>query len=126
MPTVDDYEPGTPSWVDLASTDLPTSLAFYTGLFGWKADDQGPDSGHYQMLIKDGRPVAGAMASMMEGQPSAWMSYVSVKDADVTAAAIKDAGGMVFVEPMDVMTVGRMVVAADPTGAVFGLWQPQD
>ena len=28
-------------------------------------------------------------------------------------------------EPMDVMDVGRMAVAADPGGAVFGIWQAQ-
>jgi uncharacterized protein len=126
MPTMDNYEPGTPSWVDLASTDLPTSLRFYTGLFGWSAEDQGPDAGNYQMFEIDGRPVAGGMASMTEGQPSAWTTYVSVDDADATADRIKAAGGTLFVEPMDVMTVGRMVVAADPAGAVFGLWQPMD
>ena len=43
---------------------------------------------------------------MMEGQPSAWMTYVSVDDADATAAAIKKAGGTLFVEPMDVLTWG--------------------
>lgn len=126
MPNIDDYEPGTPSWVDLATTDLPTAVSFYTELFGWEAADQGPDSGNYHMFIKNGRPVAGGMASMMEGQPSAWMTYVSVNDADATASAIKEANGTLFVEPMDVMTVGRMAVAADPTGAAFGLWQPKD
>ena len=29
-----------------------------------------------------------------------------------------------IVEPMDVMGLGRMAVFADPTGAVFGIWQP--
>ena len=27
-------------------------------------------------------------------------------------------------EPMDVMDLGRMAIFADPTGAVFGIWQP--
>jgi uncharacterized protein len=126
MPTMEDYEPGTPSWVDLASTDLATSVRFYTELFGWSAEDQGADAGNYQMFMMGDRPVAGGMAAMTEGQPSAWMTYVSVDDADATADRIKAAGGMLFVEPMDVMTVGRMVVAADPTGAAFGLWQPKD
>jgi predicted enzyme related to lactoylglutathione lyase len=27
--------------------------------------------------------------------------------------------------PMDVMDLGRMAVFADPTGAVFGIWQPK-
>ena len=30
-----------------------------------------------------------------------------------------------MVEPMDVMDIGRMAVFADPTGAVFGVWQPK-
>lgn len=126
MPTVDDYAPGTPSWVDLASTDLPAALDFYAALFGWTPQDQGPESGHYQMLTKGGRAVAGAMATMVEGQPSFWTTYVSVADAEATAAVVREAGGSVFVEPMDVLTAGRMVVAADPAGAAFGLWQPRD
>ncbi|MBV8464255.1 MAG: VOC family protein, partial [Acidimicrobiales bacterium] len=126
MPTVDEYAPGTPSWVDLASTDLPTAVGFYTKLFGWKADDQGPEAGNYHMFMKGDQPIAGGMGTQAEGQPSAWMSYVSVDDADATAARIRDAGGTLVVEPMDVMTVGRMVIAVDPTGAHFGLWQPKD
>ncbi len=30
MPKIDQYEPGTPSWVDLASPDLPASVSFYS------------------------------------------------------------------------------------------------
>jgi predicted enzyme related to lactoylglutathione lyase len=126
MPEVDDYAPGTPCWVDLASTDLPAALRFYTQLFGWSAEDQGPDAGNYHLLTKEGANIAGAMGVMMEGQPSAWTSYVSVEDADATAGRIRDAGGALYVEPVDVMTLGRMAVAADPSGAVFGLWQPKD
>jgi uncharacterized protein len=29
------YEPGVPSWVDLASPDTDAAAAFYGGLFGW-------------------------------------------------------------------------------------------
>ena len=62
---------------------------------------------------------------MQEGQPTAWSTYVSVADADETAAKVKAAGGTVVVEPMDVMDIGRMAFFADPTGAVFGIWQPK-
>jgi predicted enzyme related to lactoylglutathione lyase len=125
MPTVDLYDPGTPSWVDLASPDLPTSVAFYTSLFGWDAHDEGPESGNYHMMKLRGLPVAGAASIMMEGQPPAWTSYVSVEDADATIAKVKKAGGVVFVEPMDVLDVGRMAVFADPTGAAIAVWQPK-
>ena len=122
MPTRTSYQPGTPSWVDLASPDLAASVAFYTTLFGWEAEDQGEEAGHYQMFRKDGVPVAGA-AAMMEGQPPAWTTYISVADADASVAAVKAAGGMVFLEPMDVLDVGRMAVFADPTGGAAAVWQ---
>ncbi|MGO8871009.1 MAG: VOC family protein [Acidimicrobiales bacterium] len=125
MPTRTSYEPGTPSWVDLASPDLPASAAFYSQLFGWEAQDQGPEAGHYHMFEKSDVPVAGAGPIMMEGQPPAWTTYISVEDADATIAKVKEAGGTVFVEPMDVLDVGRMAVFADPTGAAAAVWQPR-
>ena len=125
MPTRTSYEPGTPSWVDLASPDLAASASFYSSVFGWDAKDQGPESGHYHMIELRGIPVAGAGPIMMEGQPPAWTTYVSVTDADASIAKVKAAGGTVFVEPMDVLDVGRMAVFADPTGAAAAVWQPR-
>ncbi len=125
MPTRTSYKPGTPCWVDLASSDLPASASFYSSLFGWDAEDQGPEAGHYHMMELGGLPVAGAGPIMMEGQPPAWMTFISVEDADTSIAKVKEAGGTVFVEPMDVLDVGRMAVFADPTGAAAAVWQPR-
>ncbi|HYA68998.1 MAG TPA: VOC family protein, partial [Acidimicrobiales bacterium] len=119
------YAPGTPCWVELSSADVENSRAFYSGLFGWEAGESAPDTGGYFMFLKGGKNVAGCMPIMMEGQPTAWQTYVAVDDADATADKIKKAGGTVFVEPMDVLDVGRMVVFADPGGAALGLWQPR-
>ena len=60
MPTIDDYEPGTPSWVDLASPDLPARVSFYTDAVRVGGRRPGPDAGHYHMFIRTvGRwPVA--------------------------------------------------------------------
>lgn len=55
--------------------------------------------------------------------PPAWTTYVNVDSADDVAAKVTANGGAVFVPPMDVMDVGRMAICADPTGAVFGIWQ---
>ncbi|HLX86979.1 MAG TPA: VOC family protein [Acidimicrobiales bacterium] len=125
MPEFTSYPPGIFSWVDHGAKDIAASNSFYSGLFGWDAEDQGEDAGHYTILSKAGKTVAGNMGIMMEGQPSAWTSYVSVEDADKTVALAKDAGAMVFVEPMDVMDIGRMAVFADTTGAAIGIWQPK-
>jgi uncharacterized protein len=126
MPERTSHEPGTPSWVEFSSPDLDASIEFYGGLFGWGVpESENPEqTGGYRLATKNGRPAAGMMPQMQEGQPTAWATYVSVEDAEATAAAVKEAGGTVMVEPMDVMDLGRMAVFIDPTGAVFGAWQP--
>ena len=126
MPEFNSYPAGTPSWVDLASPDPAGSNAFYGALFDWEADDLGPDAGHYALLQKGGKNVAGSGPIMMDGQPTAWTTYVGVDDCDATVELAKKAGAAVFVEPMDVMQAGRMAIFADPTGAVLGVWQPKD
>jgi uncharacterized protein len=126
MPEMTSYRPGTPSWVDFASPDLDASIEFYGGLFGWDVpeSENAEQTGGYRQAMKDGKPTGGMMPQMQEGQPSAWTTYVSVEDAAATAAAVKEAGGTVMAEPMAVMDLGTMAIFADPTGAVFGVWQP--
>jgi hypothetical protein len=61
---------------------------------------------------------------MSPDMPTVWMTYVNVDSADATAAKVAAHGGVTFAPPMDVMDAGRMAVFADPVGAVFGIWQP--
>ncbi len=122
-----EYAPGTPSWVELSSPDTDAAATFYGELMGWSATDPGPveETGGYRMFQLGGQSVAGLMGHMQEGQPTTWATYISVADADDTAEKVKAAGGGVAVEPMDVMDIGRMGFFADPSGAVFGVWQPK-
>jgi len=120
------YTPGTPCWVDLGTPDIDAAVDFYGSLFGWQVPESEnvEQTGGYRRATKNGVDVAGVMPLMQEGQPPAWSSYVSVADADAAAAAVGEAGGSVIAEPMDVMGLGRMAIFADPSGAVFGIWQP--
>jgi uncharacterized protein len=121
-----EYAPGTPSWVELSSPDTDAAAEFYGELMGWSATEPGQaETGGYRMFQRDGKNVAGLMGHMQEGQPTAWSTYVSVADAAATAAKVEAAGGTVMIGPMDVMDIGRMALFADPTGAVFGVWQPK-
>lgn len=119
------YEPGTPSWVDLASPDLEGSKRFYAGLFGWEAKDAGPveETGGYAMFTLKGRNVAGLGPVQDESQPPAWSTYVATDDADAAAARVTEAGGDVLFGPIDVMDAGRMAVFAHPAGGLIGTWQ---
>ena len=119
----DSYLPGTPSWIDLGTSDVDGAAAFYRNLFGWDIPDDAPDTGGYRMCTLRGRPVAGLGPQQNPDQPPWWTTYISVRSVDETAAVIVADGGTIVVPPMDVMEFGRMAVAADPCGAVFSLWQ---
>jgi predicted enzyme related to lactoylglutathione lyase len=127
MPARSEYAPGTPSWVDLGSPDLDASAEFYGRLLGWETLETGPveETGGYRMFTFHGIPVAGLGPLMGEGQPPAWTTYVTTADADATAAKVREAGGSVLTEPLDVLDAGRMAVLADTEGSVFAVWQPR-
>jgi predicted enzyme related to lactoylglutathione lyase len=125
------YEPGVPCWVDLMVPDQQAALDFYKDLFGWQGEIGPPESSGYSACTLHGKPVAGIMAKMpaQDGQPeppTAWTAYLATEDVDAAAQAVTDNGGAVIVPSMDVMDLGRMAVAKDPSGAVFGLWQGKD
>ncbi len=114
---------GTPCWVDLAVDDMDKARAFYSALFGWEIPPGPPEAGGYSMCLKDGNVAAGLGPKMNPDQPSMWTTYLATDDIDATVAKIKEARGQVLVEPMDVMSAGRMAIAQDRDGGVFGLWQ---
>jgi predicted enzyme related to lactoylglutathione lyase len=104
--------------------DVPKAIAFYQALFGWDIQAGGPEVGGYAIAHRSDRIVAGIGPKFgPPDAPSAWTTYLACDDADATAEKINAAGGQVVQGPMDVMEEGRMAVALDPAGAVFGLWQ---
>ena len=133
MPLRDSHPAGTPSWVDLATTDVEGAIDFYGAVMGWDYERDPTGEIDYVMAVVDGHPAAGVfdMPPEMhsEGVPPCWNVYVTVDDADEFAGQIAAAGGAVMRPAIDVPepgpdAAGRMVIAADPTGAVFCTWAP--
>jgi predicted enzyme related to lactoylglutathione lyase len=122
------YATGTPCWVDLMAKDQQAALDFYRDLFGWQGQPGPAEFGGYAVCTLNGKAVAGIGPAVapegMPEPPTVWTSYLATTDAEATQAAIVEAGGTLLVPVMDVGSLGRMLVAADPQGAVFGVWQP--
>ena len=116
--------PGEPTWMDLATPDLDGARAFYNTIFGWDYFDAGPDFGHYTMALAQGQQAAG-MGPMQPDSPmpTAWTIYFSSDDAAADLVRVQALGGQVIADVMSIGPLGALAVCADPTGAVFGLWQ---
>ncbi|MBV9497413.1 MAG: VOC family protein [Acidobacteria bacterium] len=130
MSEVTSYTPGTFCWIELATTDPGAATRFYTELFGLGSTvrPMGPD-GHYTLLQKNGRDVAGIYRQLEEhakqGVPPNWVSYVTVESADASRARAIALGAQGGPEPFDVADIGRMAMLVDPTGAFIALWEPR-
>jgi len=125
MSNQDRYIPGVPCWVDTTQPDPEAAVAFYGALFGWQFEDvMPPESPARYFVARLGGGDVAAVTTQPEGGQTAWNTYIWVADADETAAKVREAGGRVLSEPMDVGEAGRMAVCADPAGAAFSIWQP--
>ena len=77
MPKKTEYQQGTPSWVDLQTTDQAAGKDFYASLLGWSYDDRPmPQGGTYSMALVNGEtalasqgPVFGCPMFAQETQP---------------------------------------------------------
>ncbi|MGW8888930.1 VOC family protein [Streptomyces sp. NPDC055749] len=116
---------GTPIWADAMFPDVEAAKSFYGDVLGWTYGEASPEFGNYTQAYADGKAVA-AVSPPMPGQdsPAAWCLYLATSDASAAAGKVRDSGGQVLLEPMQVGDFGTMALAAEPSGAVFGVWQP--
>ncbi|WP_315583723.1 VOC family protein [Actinomyces viscosus] len=113
---------GMPVWFDVLAGDLEASERFYRQAAGWPTRrltiaDQEQD---FYTSVVGGVSVSGVGRAGYFGEAgsSAWRVYFGVEDADAAAQRVRELGGSVVAEPID-MPFARMVEVADPHGARF-------
>lgn len=122
-----DFPEGAPCWVDAMFKDVEGAKTFYGQVLGWTFGDAASEYGNYTQAYSDGKAVAAVVPPMPGADaPSQWCLYFASPDAAATAEKIKGAGGELLMEPMQVGSFGTMAIAKEPSGAVFGVWQPGD
>ena len=123
----DGYPAGVPCWIDSGRVKAQPALDFYGGLLGWEFENRAPEGADpYYVATLGGRDVAAIGQQPWQEHRPVWNTYVWVEDADAAAAKAVKAGGEVQMAPFDVGAAGRMAVIADPTGASFCVWQPNE
>lgn len=123
-------EHGTLFWNELMTDDTAAAGAFYAEVFGWKPEVTEMPTGPYTTFWVDGNVEGNAAAGMMPKTeemsfPNYWGVYFAVEDVEATLGAVKDNGGQVLMQPMDIPQVGVMAVVQDPQGAVMTVMKPE-
>ena len=130
MPERDGYIAGVPCAVDTSHPDPEAAIGFYGGLFGWEFEDVMPPQSERRYFVARLRGLdVAAVGSTLEGGPQTamWNTYFWVDSADETVSRVRDAGGGVVSEPVDVPPdAGRTAVFTDPEGALFRVWQANE
>ena len=119
------YLPGVPCWLDIMQPDPEAAKEFYGELFGWEFENAAPEGSPepYHIARIRGRNVAAIGGPPAAGALPMWNTYTAVESADRAVTRVRQAGGTVISEPMDVPDAGRMAVFADAEGAVFSVWE---
>lgn len=122
-------------WYDLLTTDAPAAATFYHSVLGFTAIDASSPGGAYHLFQPtdhDGTPTGGPVAGLMglqsahlaQGLRPVWLGHLGVRDIDDAVEKLRTLGGTIRRGPDVIPGIGRFAVAADPQGAVFHLFEP--
>lgn len=94
---------------------------FYKKVFDWKIEQWG-DMPYWMVETgpKEEKGIGGAIYKKSD-KMSTTVNTISVDNLEKYMGLIKESGGKVVGEIMDIPTVGRNVMALDPEGNLFGI-----
>ena len=102
-------------YIELGTTDLPASKAFYSGVFGWAFTDYGPE----YAAFNDGRLDGGITTQSPPGASPLVVLFSD--DLEATRDAVTGAGGTIA---KDIFSFpgGRRFEFLDPAGNRLAVW----
>jgi uncharacterized protein len=122
---------------EMPAEDKNRMVKFYSNVFGWQTQQLGPEMGEYVVVTtaesdETGRPKMGGAINggfyqktedPISNHPSVVIAVGDINDA---IKKIKNAGGKVLNEPMDIPGVGSFASFIDTEGNRLSILQPLD
>jgi predicted enzyme related to lactoylglutathione lyase len=108
--------------IELQTQDLEKSKKFYASMFDWKLEEL-PGMDYTIINVVEG--TGGGM--MKKSDPSIrdnWLPYIMVDNLADSTKRAQTLGATICKDVTEVQDMGWFSVITDPTGATFGLWQP--
>ena len=106
--------------LQLRTSNLPRAAAFYTQLFGWRAETIHVCSTTY-LALELGREIDGGVVERDGGDPS-WLPYVEVAELGSALHRAQRLGARLVLPPREGPAGWRAVIEA-PDGAEIAFWQ---
>ncbi len=103
-------------YIEFPAADIEATKAFYSGVFGWKFTDYGPDYTSFE----DGR-IAGGFTTDLKAPAAGTLIVIFSTDLAASEAAVAAAGG-VIVKPVFEFPGGRRFHFTDPNGNELAVW----
>lgn len=108
--------------IELQTPDMQRACAFFTKLFGWRAETIRIGDQSY-LALELGDRIEGGVVERDLTLPS-WLPYVEVADLTAITELGLRLGASVVLAPREGPAGWRSVLAA-PAGAEIALWQPK-
>jgi predicted enzyme related to lactoylglutathione lyase len=108
--------------LELHTTDLEGARAFYSALFGWRAERIEAANRTYLALDLGDGPSGGIVECGTER--ALWLPYVAVPEVSAVSERAQQLGASLLLEPREGPAGWRSVVRA-PDGGEVALWQPK-
>ena len=119
---------------EMPAEDRKRMADFYTRAFGWRTQQLGEEMGNYVLVTttdsdengpKKPGAINGGFFTKTNDMPAQFPSVViAVDDIKASMAAVKQAGGKVLGEPMEIPGVGHYVSFFDTEGNRVSMLQP--
>lgn len=114
--------PNPVSWFEVHTADPERAKSFYGGVFGWQFHDAMP--GYTMIDLGDGAPIGGGITHSGGAYPNDAVFNIQVPDVAAALARVTELGGSVVADVQSMPTGLTFAYAANPDGAVFGIWCP--
>lgn len=110
------------TWFEIHTADPDRAKSFYGDVFGWQFDDSMP--GYTMITAGDGAPIGGGIAHSDGAYPNDAIFNIQVPDVAEALRQVTEHGGSVIADAQTTPIGLSFGYAANPDGAVFGLWCP--
>ena len=105
------------------SPDPSRVSEFYRKVFDWNIRTI-PDLNYHLVETGGEGGINGGIMTPKQGPwPSNLALYIDVDDLAAYSARIREAGGRILVDAMEVPGVGQLSLFEDPDGRVLGMWK---